>query len=91
MDADSVSHMIHCQHLITDDDYEAITATPNDSKMNTIILQYVRAMDVNLFIRFCDVLKNIEIQKSIGEYLSACKYTNYYICMYISCVHVIYF
>ena len=26
MDADSVSHMMHYKHLITDDDYEAITA-----------------------------------------------------------------
>ena len=96
MDADSVSHMMHCQHLITVDDYEAITTAPNDSKMNTVILQYVRSMDVTLFIRFCDVLKDIETQKSIGEYLSACKYTNYYqdityACIYVSCVHVIYF
>ena len=90
MDADSVSHMMHCQHLITDDDYEAIAAAPNDSKINTVILQYVRAMDVNVFMRFCDVLKNIETQKSIGEYLSTCKYTNCYVCMRISCVYVVY-
>ena len=38
MDADSVSHMMHCEHLINDDDYEAITAAPNDSKMNTLLL-----------------------------------------------------
>ena len=70
MDADSVSHMMHCNHLITDDDYKAIIAAPNDHKMNTVLLQYIRAMDTNLFIKFCDILKNIETQKIIGLYLS---------------------
>ena len=70
MDADLVSHMMHYKHLITDDDYEAITAAPNDSKMNAVILQYVRAMDVNQLNKFCDVLKSIETQKSIGDCLS---------------------
>ena len=88
MDADSVSHMMHCQHLITDDDYEAIAAAPNDSKMNTVILQCVRAMDLNFFMRFCDVLKNIETQISIGEYLSTCEYTNCYACMCISVINL---
>ena len=74
MDADSVSHMMHYKHLITDDDYKAITAAPIDIKMNTVILQYVKAMDANLFMRFCDVLKNIESQKFIGDSLSTCKY-----------------
>ena len=73
MDADSVSHMMHCEHLITDDDYEAITSAPNDIKINTVLLQYVRAMDMSQLIRFCDVLKGIESQKTIGELLSACK------------------
>ena len=72
MDADSVSHMMHCKHLITDDDYETITAAPNDIKMNTVLLQYVRSMDMSQLIRFCDVLKNIETQKTIGVCLSAC-------------------
>ena len=74
MDADSVSHMMHYKHLITDDDYEAITAAPNDSKMNTVILQYVRAMDMSQLIKFCDILKGIETQKIIGDNLSTCKY-----------------
>ena len=74
MDADSVSHMMHYKHLITDDDYEAITAAPNDSKMNTVILQYVRAMDINQLNKFCDVLKSIETQKNIGDCLSTGKY-----------------
>ena len=39
MDADTVSHMMHCEHLITDSDYEAITAAPNDIKMNCLLLQ----------------------------------------------------
>ena len=73
MDADSVSHMMHYKHLITDDDYEAITAAPNDHKMNTVILQYVRAMNTNELIHFCNVLKSIEIQKVIGNCLSTGK------------------
>ena len=70
MDADSVSHMMHYSHLISDDNYEAIIAAPNDIKLNTVLLQYVRAMDTHLFIKFCDVLKAIETQKIIGCHLS---------------------
>ena len=44
MDADSVSHMMHSEHLLSDSDYEAITAAPNDINMNRLLLQYVRAM-----------------------------------------------
>ena len=76
MDADSVSHMMHYKHLITDDDYKAITAAPNDSKMNTVILQYIKAMDMSQLIRFCDILKSIETQKIIGDHLSTCKYVH---------------
>ena len=83
MDADSVSHMMHYKHLITDDDYEAITAAPNDSKMNTVILQYVRAMDMNQLSSFCDILKSIENQKIIGDHLSTCKYVRMYIHAYV--------
>ena len=74
LDADSVSHMMHYKHLITDDDHEAITAAPNDIKINTILLQYIRAMDANKFNRFCDILKNIEMQRIIGNVLLNCKY-----------------
>ena len=76
MDADSVSHKMHCNHLISDDDYEAITAAPNDIKINTVLLQYVRQMHIRQLIGFCDVLKSIETQKTIGELLSACKYAD---------------
>ena len=79
IDADSVSHIMHYKHLITDDDYEAITAAPNDSKMNSVILQYVRAMDMSKLIKFCDILKSIETQKIIGDKLSTCK------CIFICC------
>ena len=73
MDADSVSHMMHCEHLITDDDYEAITAAPNDNKMNTLLLQYVRLMDLSQLSKFCDILKSIETHKMIGGYSIACE------------------
>ena len=81
MDADSISHMIHCEHLISDDDYEAILAAPNDSKMNILLLQYVRSMNVSQLSRFCNILESIETHKMIGDCSSTCKYTcfSYYI------------
>ena len=72
MDADSVSHMMHCNHLITDDDYEAITAAPNDNMMNVVILEYVRAMDLPTLLKFADLLKVMETQKSISPSLKFC-------------------
>ena len=73
MDADSVSHMMHSEHLITDSDYEAITAAPNDITMNCLLLQYVRAMDMPDLLKFCNVLKSIEPQQCIGVNLEICK------------------
>ena len=75
MDADSVSHMMHCKHLITDDDYDVITSAPNDMKMNCLILQYVKMMELSKLLEFCNILKDIEVQQSIGENLETCKYT----------------
>ena len=79
MDADSISHMMHCQHLITDEDYEAITTAPNDSKMNIAILEYVRAMDVTSLLTFADLLKCIEAQQPIGDNLKS----GNYVCVYV--------
>ena len=73
MDADSVSHMMHRKHIINDDDYEAITAAPNDNKMNTVLLQYVRSMNVRQLSKFSDILKSIETHAIIGDCLSTCK------------------
>ena len=73
MDADSVSHMMHCEHLITDDDYKAITAAPNDSKINIVLLQYVKSMNMSQLSRFCEILKSIETHKIIGDCSSTCK------------------
>ena len=69
MDADSVSHMMHSSHLITKEDYEAITAAPNDSQMNIAIMEYVRAMDLSALYKFTDLLINIEAQQSTGKAL----------------------
>ena len=71
MDADSVSHMMHCKHLITDDDYDVITSAPNDIKMNSLILQYVKMMSHSMFLEFCGILKGIETQRRIGVTLEA--------------------
>ena len=78
MDADSVSHMMHSEHLITDSDYAAITAAPNDISMNRLLLQYVRAMDKPDLLKFCKLLQNIDTQKSIGENLETCM--SVYVC-----------
>ena len=79
MDADSVSHMMHSEHLLSDSDYEAITAAPNDINMNRLLLQYVRAMDMTNLLRFCTVLKNIDTQECIGESLETCM--SVYVCI----------
>ena len=75
MDADSVSHMMLCEHLITDDDYEAITAASNDSTMNILLLQYVRSMNTKQLSKFCDILTNIdsETHKIFRDHPSHCK------------------
>ena len=72
MDADSVSHMMHSEQLITDNHYEAITAAPNDINMNRLLLQYVRTMDMTNLLKFCNLLKNIGTQECIGISLAAC-------------------
>ena len=72
MDADSVSHMMHSEQLITDSDYEAITAAPNDININRLLLQYVRVMDMTNLLKFCNLLKNIGTQQCIGEKLEKC-------------------
>ena len=83
MDADSVSHMMHCEHLITDDDYEAITAAPNDSKMNVLLLQYVKSMNVSQLSRFCEILKDIGTHnRIIGDCSSSCKCSPKYVHTY---------
>ena len=74
MDADSVSHMMHSEQLITDSDYEVITAAPNDINMNRLLLQYVRAMNMPKLLKFCNLLKTIETQQCIGENLEKCTY-----------------
>ena len=78
MDADSVSHMMHYKHLITDDDYDVITSAPNDIKINCLILQYVKLMDVPMLLKFCNVLKSIETQQYIGKTLETGKHLMYY-------------
>ena len=83
MDADSVSHMMHSEQLITDSDYEAITAAPNDINMNRLLLQYVRAMDMSNLLRFCNVLQNIDTQECIGENLETC------MSVYVVCIKCI--
>ena len=82
MDADSVSHMLYCNHLITDDDFEAIIAAPSDSKMNSVILEYAREMDLFTLLNFTDLLIKMETQQSVGEALKK----GSYVCTY--CVHM---
>ena len=74
MDADTVSHMMHCKHLITDDDYDVITSAPSDLKMNSLILQYVRLMGRDNLMKFCYVLKEIETHEKAGFFLENGKF-----------------
>ena len=77
MDADSVSYLMHSEQLLTDKEYEAITAAPNDININRLLLQYVRAMDMTNLLKFCNVLKTIETFQYIGETLETCMYVRY--------------
>lgn len=78
MDADTVSHMMRSECLITDDSiYELIKAAPNDINMNRLLLQYVRAMDMPSLLKFCNMLKNIETQQCIGVKLEKCMQASY--------------
>ena len=72
MDADSVSHMMYSEHLITISEYKAITAAPNDININRLLLQYVRAFRFSNLLKFCDLLENFEIQQCIGESFKKC-------------------
>ena len=91
MDADSVSHFLHCSQLINDFDYKVITTAPNDSKMNTVILQYLRAMDDPTLIKFADLLRNIETYQSVGDNLKLGMYVNIHIIVILKevLIHVI--
>jgi len=73
MDADSVSHAMHCRHLISDGDYDVICSAPNDMKMNCLILEYLKLMNVSDLMKFCAILKEIEPQKIIGNTIENCK------------------
>ena len=77
MDANSVSHMMHSEHLISDSDYEAITAAPTDINMNCLLLQYVRAMDVPDLFKFSNLLKSIDTHHCIGVNLEKCMYVSH--------------
>ena len=72
MDADSVSHMMHSECLISDSDYSAITTAPNDINLNRLLLQYVKKMDMPNLLKFCNLLKNIKTQQCIGIDLEKC-------------------
>ena len=69
MDADYISLMMHSTQLLTDDDYEAVTAAPNDLKMNSFLLQYImqyaKSPDKEKLYKFCDILKGIENHNSV--------------------------
>lgn len=69
MDADSVSHLIHYKGLITDDEFDVISIAPNDMKMNGLILEIAKVMDIHMLLEFCNILKSIETQQCIGETL----------------------
>ena len=77
LDPDSVAFMMLGECLIHTEDYNAITSAPNDLKMNCFLLQYVmqyaKLQDMEKLFKFCEVLKNIETQKCVGEKLYECK------------------
>jgi len=63
MDADSVSHLMYTENLITDDEFEVISTAPNDMIMNCLLLQFLKLMEVCTLYKFCGLLQKIETQK----------------------------
>ena len=62
MDADYVALMMLDTHLLSDNDYKAITVAPTDIKMNGFLLQYILQYakfpaDMKKLSKFCDILK----------------------------------
>ena len=47
---------------------------PNDSKINCLILQYIRAMDMPTLFKFTNIFKSIDTQERIGYSLELCEY-----------------
>ena len=90
MDADSVTFLMYCENLLNVDDYKAITAAPNDLKMNSLLLRYVmqyaKSLNMDKLNKFCTVLKSIETQCSVGDSLLKGKKFTYkiiFIAMYV--------
>jgi len=70
MDADSVSHLMHTENLITDDEFEVISTAPNDRIMNCLLLQFMKLLKSSTLFRFYGKLQNIETQKYAGHVLT---------------------
>jgi len=78
MDADSVSHLMHTENLVTDDEFEVISSAPNDIKMNSMLLQFVKIMKVSNLLKFCSLLQKIDTQKYAHYILTNGKHILYY-------------
>jgi len=74
MDAETIIHMMHCNRILTDDDYCVITTAPNDMKRNTLLLQFIQKISKKSLLKFCNILMGIDDNhKRIGESLKSCK------------------
>jgi len=79
MDADSVSHLMHTENLITDDEFEVISTAPNDMIMNSLLLQFLKIMKVS---KVYSLFKKIESQKYACYILSEGKHLLKYVIKY---------
>ena len=86
MDPDSVAFLMHSECLLNDDDYKAITAAPNDLKMNCFLLEYImgysKLSDMKKLFKFCEVIKSTETQNCVGEKLYQCKTLVAIVCLH---------
>ena len=79
MDADSVSHLMYTENLITDDEFEVISTAPNDIAMNSLLLQFLKIMKVS---KVYSLFEKIESQKYACYILSDGKHFLKYVIKY---------
>jgi len=81
MDSDSISHVMVCKQLLTDDDMEVINKCSTNSQRNALLLDHVLHMSASELFAFRDIVQELDHQHYIITVLSSGMYITevYYI------------
>ena len=55
--------------MLKEDDKGILTTVPTEYQKNTLLLDYLLALDTTTISRFCHILQDIESQQEIGRML----------------------